>query len=193
FAALDALLIAQRPNENRGMIAIAQEQALQLAEDFRAAADRARLIHHEHAKPITGFEQLRRGRIMGGAISVAAHFLEFLDAEVLDAIRQGRADARMVLMIAGALDLNTLAVQEKALVRIEADRADAERSFVTIHLTAAALDRSDKLVKVRRFERPQSGVANRQLHRDFAFLQRLEGNFGDALRSDRLAIDVLDD
>ena len=61
-----------------------------------------------------------------------AHLLQLLDAEVLQAIRQRRADAGVILVIARALDLHRLAVEEEALVGVEVNRADAERRLVAI-------------------------------------------------------------
>ncbi len=51
------------------------------------------------------------------------------DAEILQRIRQRRADAGHVLMIAGAVKFVMLAVQQKAVRRVKADGADAEQRF----------------------------------------------------------------
>ena len=75
---------------------------------------------------------------MRGANGVAAEFLQFFHPEVLQGIRQGRADARVVLVIARALDDIGFAVEQKTLFRIKRDGANAEligRSCVIVALT----------------------------------------------------------
>jgi len=49
--------------------------------------------------------------------------------EFLQRIRDGRANAGRVLVIAGAVNFIMLAVQQKALVLVEANGADAELGF----------------------------------------------------------------
>ena len=63
---------------------------------------------------------------MGGPVSVAAHFLEPRDAIILQPVRERRTDARVVLMVARALEDIGLAVENEAFVEVEADGADAE-------------------------------------------------------------------
>jgi len=40
------------------------------------ATQQAVFVHHQHAQPVAGFEQLGRRRIVRGAIGIAAHLLE---------------------------------------------------------------------------------------------------------------------
>ena len=98
------------------MIAVAADLVVPLLQIRRIAAQQPAFVHHQHAEPVAGIEQFRRGRIVRGADGVAAEFLQFLDAEILQRIRQGRADAGMVLVIAGAFKFVMLAVQQKSLV-----------------------------------------------------------------------------
>ena len=44
----------------------------------------------------------------------------------MDRVRHRDADAGVVLVVAGALELERLVVEEEAVVGIEADRAEAE-------------------------------------------------------------------
>ena len=75
------------------------------------AAEQPVFVHDQQAQPVTGFEQLRSWRVVRGANGVAAHVFQAPDAKILQSVGQGRADARMVLMVAGALDLIRMPVQ----------------------------------------------------------------------------------
>ena len=108
------------------MIAVAPHQIGELAQAFRIRRHHARLIEHQHAQLVAGVEQFRRGRIVRGAQRVAAHLLQLANAVVLHRIGQRRAHAGVVLVIAGSLQLDRLAVQEESLLRVERDRANAE-------------------------------------------------------------------
>ena len=81
----------------------------------------------------------------------------FLHAEFLQRIRDGRADAGVVLVIAGAVNPVRLAVQQKAFVRVEADGADAEHGFFLVNDLAGDGNGGDELVELRRFRRPKNG------------------------------------
>ena len=107
------------------------------------AAQQPVFVHHDHAEAVAGFQEFGRGRIMRGAIGIAAHVLEPLHAEILQAVRQGRADARVVLVIAGALEDVRLPVQEKSLVGIEGHSANAERGLGGVEHSAARFDGCD--------------------------------------------------
>src|SRR5438132_2367033 len=111
---------------------------------------------------------------MRSAISIAAHLFQFLDAVILQAIRQGRTHARVILMIASAFDEDVLAVEEEASIGIEAKSANAERRFVPVNFTAILFDRGDEVIEVWRFERPELRIANDHLRRKLAFFSRTE-------------------
>ena len=66
-------------------------------------------------------------------IRVAAQLLQLRDAEILQRIRQRLADARRVLVVAGAFEFVRLAVQQKSLVRVEREGADAELGFLAVN------------------------------------------------------------
>ena len=61
----------------------------------------------------------------------------------MNPIRQRNADAGEVLMVTGALDLYRLVIQQDALVRIEADGADAKCGLVFVHGIAVGFDHGD--------------------------------------------------
>jgi hypothetical protein len=66
-------------------------------------------------------------------------------------------------MVAGAFDLHRLAVQKEALLRIEAEGADAEGRFVPIYHRAARFDYREQPVQVRLFDGPELRLPDRGL------------------------------
>src|SRR5437016_6177477 len=130
------------------MISITANQSFQLAQSFRVRRHHPGLVHHQHAKAIACLEELRRRRIMGGAISIRAHLLQTLDAKVLQTIGERRSNASMILMIAGAFDFYRLAVKNKSFVGVESNRANAESCFFTIRDVALTLDRRDRAIEI---------------------------------------------
>jgi len=62
--------------------------------------------------------------------------------------------ARVVLMVAGALDDGGLAVEQKSLLRIESHGPDAEGRLDAVYWLPACKDGGHKLVEFRRFGRP---------------------------------------
>src|SRR5581483_9740209 len=62
----------------------------------------------------------------------------------------------MILVIAGALDLDGSAVQEKTLLRVEGERADTEGDPLRVVHSIRGRDRNNREVLVRVFRRPES-------------------------------------
>ena len=119
-------LIADRPDDDRWRVAVALDHSLQLSHALGAGAHLARLAHHHHAHAIAGVHPLGRGHVVRCADGVAAHLAQHRQPEPLQRIGYRRADTGMVLVIAGALDLHGLAIQEKPLVGIEHGGTHAE-------------------------------------------------------------------
>ncbi len=88
---------------------------------------------------------------MRRAYGVAAHCFQHPGAESLQGIGQGSTHASVILMVTGALDRGSLAVQEKASIRIESQRAHAKHSLVTVTCAAAGLHGSDGAIEIRLF------------------------------------------
>ena len=158
LVALDGpLLVADRPEDDAGVVAVAADHRLELAELLGARAHEAVLVEDEEPEAIAHLEQLGRGRVVCGAIGVAAHRLQPADTELDERVRQGDADARVVLMVVGSLDDNVPAVEEEAVVGIEAHGADAERRLVTVGDRFGGADGGDEAVERRGLERPEFG------------------------------------
>ena len=153
-AAVD-FLVADAPQDDARMIAPLPHHPFELAQPLGIARHLPRFVDHQDAHPIARIEDCGRRRMMRRAIGVAAHRLQPFEPPDVQAVRHREADAGVVLMVAGALDLDRLAVEEKAVVRIEADRADAECARVAIDDRAIDQDLADQRVEVRRFRRPK--------------------------------------
>ncbi len=66
-----------------------------------------------------------------------------------------RAQTAEVMVVADAVDLNRLPIQQKSLVRIEDEGTDADRGSVNIHNLAPADHLGDDLVQIGIVDRPE--------------------------------------
>jgi hypothetical protein len=87
---------------------------------------------------------------VGGADGVATHFLKNAEAESLKPVRERRANAGVVVMIACALNLDGLSVEEKAFVGIELYGADTKRYALGVTRFSRSLDGDDGRIEGRR-------------------------------------------
>ena len=78
--------------------------------------------------------------------------------KALQPVGQGRAHAGVILVIAGALNLERLAVEEEALVGVEERRAHAKAHSLGITGLAAGLHGHNRRVKVRSIHRPERRI-----------------------------------
>ena len=159
-----------------GMVAVAPDHALQLAQPFGAGIHHARLAHHQHAQLVAGVHQLRRRRIVRGAEAVGPHLLELLDAEILDAVGQRRTHAAVVLMVARAFDFDRLIVEEEPLFGVEPHRADAERRLAVVHRRAGGFHRGEQAIQIRLFDGPQRRPVDHHLLLELAAAPRRDGD-----------------
>jgi len=95
-----------------------------------------------------------------GTDGVAAKLLQFSHAEFLQGIREGRADAGVILMVAGAVKFVVPAVEQKTVRRIEAHSADAKGGLILVHNFVTNGDRRDELVAFWGFRRPENRRRN---------------------------------
>jgi hypothetical protein len=133
FAALLLFLVADGPKDDAGMIAVAADERLQLAQDFGRVVEVAILRHDQHAEAIAGVEKFGCHLMVRATPGAGTHFLHFLHAKLVEAIRQGDADPREVLVVANAFDLERHCVQEKAEIWIETNCSDTEVGGDLIH------------------------------------------------------------
>ena len=95
-----------------------------------------RLEHHHEAHLVAELHQLGRGHIVGGADGVATHVLEQRQLAAEGSHIDGSTQRTKVVMVAHALELAVLSVEEEALVGHQLDAADTEAGDVFVHLTA---------------------------------------------------------
>ena len=87
FISLDhPFFISDRPEDNRWVVAVTEDQLFELAHVFGNAAHQPVLIEHQHPQPVTGIQQFAGRRIMAGAICIATHFLKLLYPVILKAV-----------------------------------------------------------------------------------------------------------
>ncbi len=152
--------VADAPEDDGGVVAVAADEAVELGEDFGGVADAAVFIQDEHSESVAGVEEFRGGIAVGHAPGIAAALLEFEDAVVLEAVGERDADAGEVLVVGGALDGDVFTVEEEAGVGVEFEGADAEGGFVGVEDGGAAVlvgaDRGDEFVERRGVEGPKT-------------------------------------
>src|SRR5438105_6794837 len=86
----------------------------------------------------------------------------------------------MVLVIAGALDLDWLAVQEEAAVCVEVDGANSEGGVFGIDGLAVGLQCRDCAIEVRVLAGPERGLSDLRFQREgVLFARRNRGGCGD--------------
>src|ERR1035437_10711141 len=90
------------------------------------------------------------GWVVRGANRVAAHLLELADAVVLHGVRQRGTHTGMILVVAGALQLDGLAIHQKALLGVKFRDSNAEWSLTAIHHLPVRLNLGDQLVEIGR-------------------------------------------
>ena len=85
---------------------------------------------------------------------VRAHLLQLPYPPAFERVRHRNPEPREILMVAGALNLHGFAVQEEALLGIEPNGPNAERSVHRIHHATVMFDAGDELIQPWRLQRP---------------------------------------
>ncbi len=148
-------LVAQRPEDDTGVIPVTQNHGLELFLNLRRGSHQAVFVDDQHAQPVAGVQQFRGRRIMRTAVGIGAHVFKTGNAEFLQSIRNSRADAGVVLVIVGAFELDGFAVQKEALIRVKMNGANAEWGFNPVNRFSITLNEGDKLIEIGGFERPE--------------------------------------
>ena len=100
------LFVADGPDNDGRRVAIALDHGFKLRQALGAGTHLAGLAHHHHAHAVAGFHPLRRGHVVRSAHGVAAHLAQHAEPEPLQAVGHRRAHAGVILVIAGALNLD---------------------------------------------------------------------------------------
>ena len=89
---------------------------------------------------------------------VAAHLAQHGQTEALQAVGQRGADTGVIVMVAGALNLQRLAVEEKALVGVKLHSADAKTDALGIARFASAFNGHNGRVEIRLIDGPERRI-----------------------------------
>ena len=115
-------------------------------------------VHHQHAEPVTGLQQIFGAGIVCGADRIVAGFLKNADAALFHLGIGARAQNAIVMMNAGAADDEAPAVDGNAFFACPGERADAEGFLCEVVSKANACS-----IQVRRIHIPDLCI------RDFEF------------------------
>ena len=172
--------IADAPEDDGGVIAVAlkhgaeillvpigKEEVVVVLRFPRCPAIEG-LVHHDDAQAVADVEQFRRRRVVAGANGVAPHFLEDSDLPLQGAGVDGRAQRAQVVVVAHALQSNSLPVEEKTVVGSKLNRADAKWSFTGVNGLAALLHGRDGDVAIGLLQAPELGIGDGTAQGDFA-------------------------
>ena len=177
--ALDRLFfVADGPGDDRGPVAIAPDQRLQLDHGRIVGRHPPGLVDDHHAQRVAGIQKLGRGGIMRGAIGVAAHALELFDAPVLKTVGKRRTDTGMVLMATGAFQLDGLGVQQEATGGVEHGGADTEGLLDAIDQPVTDTDLGDQAIEVRCLDRPECRLIPGQRRHSLAVGPGIQSRLG---------------
>ena len=142
-AALGGHFVADAPHHHAGVVAILAEHVHHVP--LRPLVEETvvtvltlgdipfveRLEHHHEAHLVAELHQLGRGHIVGGADVFEQRQLAAEGSHI-----DGGTQRTKVVMVAHALKLAVLAVEEEALVGHQLDASDTEAGDVFVHLTA---------------------------------------------------------
>ncbi|OPZ19541.1 MAG: hypothetical protein BWZ10_00916 [candidate division BRC1 bacterium ADurb.BinA364] len=117
-----------------------------------------RLVHDEKAHAVAQIQQDRRWRIVRSANGVAAHVLEYAQPALDDAVRDRRADAAGVVVLAYAAHFFRLAVASETAVGIEREPAESDGCIQMVDRRAVVRKDLAQGVEVRRIGRPKRGA-----------------------------------
>src|SRR5205823_5228715 len=90
-----------------------------------------------------------------GADRIAAHFLEYFDLSLQRPCVDRGAQRAEVVVIAHAIERNVFAIEEKAFVFVEFDRANAKGALISVSYFAILRESSHRDIKIRLLQTPQ--------------------------------------
>ena len=112
------------------------------------------LVHNHKTHTVAQIQELGCRRIMAGANRIDAKLAQNFQLALKRAKIQGSPQCAKIVMVADAIEFDMLAVEKKAFVHSEFNRADAKRGFVNVNRLPALLHRSDQDITLRFFQTP---------------------------------------
>ena len=136
--------IADAPDEDGGMVAVAEYQVGQIAfvpvvevtgivmGCFSFPPHIECLVHHDEAHTVAKVEQFRCGRVMGTTDAVTAHFFQYLQLAFDGTEVDGCAQTSQVVVHTDTVYLHLFSVQDESFLCIETKSTDADRGIIDI-------------------------------------------------------------
>ena len=156
------------------MVAVAAHELRELARDEileRLVAAPARLlplvealVPHEDAHLVAEVEQTRRGAVVACAQRVRAHIAHDGELAAHRILVKRHAEWPEVGVQINAVELHALAVEDEALVRVEAELAQADAAHERIGETLAAHGDLERIELRAVHELPELGIRHLELH-----------------------------
>ena len=113
-----------------------------------------RLYHHHKAHFVAKFHQFRSRHVVRCTDGIAAHILQQRELAAESSHIDGSPQRSQVVMVADALKLTVLTVQEKTFVRHNLYAADAETGGIFVHQPAVGIYLGRRLVEPGCLRRP---------------------------------------
>jgi hypothetical protein len=158
------------------MVAVTLDHDVKVFQNLLAGFETTVFVHDDHTELVTSVEDFLGGEIVSATICVCAHFLQAFNTVILNGIGDGNADAGVILMVAGAHDLDGAVIQEKALFCIDAECAEANSRFFVIHDHTVLDDFNTKGIKLGIIHVPTDGAGNGKLLEDRFLRTEIAGN-----------------
>ena len=118
--ALAATLVAERPDDNGRVVAVALNESTHVGHVLRLIGKQTVLIHDGDADSVVDLEHGRIRGVVGGPAAVATNGAGGLGAEEIHTLRDSHPYHGEVVVITEAADLEVLLVQEEAFLLIAA-------------------------------------------------------------------------
>ncbi len=167
--------VADAPHDHRGVVAITADQGprillMPLVEQVIPAVVVARLgltpgvehlVQDHEAHAVGKVEQFRGRRVVAGAEGIAAHLPQQLELPLEGPHVDRRAQGAQVVMIADAVELEMLAVDQQPLVGVVLHGTHAEGGLVGIDHVAVLHERGHGHIAMGRIGAPQLRIGQR--------------------------------
>ena len=162
------LLVAHRPEEHAGMVAVAADERRQLLHGLRLGGEPACFRQRQHAVFVQRVHFGLAVRIVRQPHGVRAHLLHQPHAVARDFRRHHLAGQAEILMAVHAVYVRALAVQEERAVGGKADRAEAEARGLGIEDFSVFANCHAAGIQLRVGQPPQRGSFDAQRQRSRA-------------------------
>ena len=120
------------------------------------------LVHHQQAQLVAQIQQVGIRRIVGGAQGVASRSLELFKPPPPDLLGRCCTQCARIVMDAHTTELHAFAIEEEALVGVEADGADAHKQLPLVGHLPVFQHLAHQGVQRGMLRTPQRGVGHAQ-------------------------------